>query len=476
MKFIAKFRDKIPYAIQLLIWLPLAALLGIIVSKLGLISVVGIIFFFIAFFFIIIVWKKPVNGFFFAYLLAFFVNGLMRYITGGPLGLSIDIILVVSLLIALFSKVRPEVSNLNSSIYILTVIWLLFTVLELINPEAHSRIAWFYAVRAYSLYQIFALTLLLLYGNNIKNLKIFVNILLVVSSLAALWGMRQLFVGLDSAENAWLDGGARKTHMLMGQLRVFSFYSDAGQFGASMGHAGLFGVLMSLGPFSRKQKYLYLIAGLLCLYGLLISGTRGALFVPLAGVLGYLFGTRNFRILIIGFILMGGVFSFLKYTTILNNNYQVRRMRSALDPNDASLQVRLNNQKMFRAYLASRPIGGGIGTSGSWGQRFSKGTFLAETPNDSWYVKVWAETGIVGLSLHLFLILFFIFKGFAVIFSLRDNALRHIMLCLQAGFIGIALASYGNPILGQFPTNLILYGTWGFMVLAPKMDKVKNNS
>ena len=86
MKFIAKFRDKIPYAIQLLIWLPLAALLGIIVSKLGLISVIGISFLFIAFFFIIIVSKKPVNGFFLAYLLAFFINGLMRYITGRSVG------------------------------------------------------------------------------------------------------------------------------------------------------------------------------------------------------------------------------------------------------------------------------------------------------------------------------------------------------------------------------------------------------
>ena len=209
---------------------------------------------------------------------------------------------------------------------------------------------------------------------------------------------------------------------------------------------------------------------------MLISGTRGALFVPMAGSFGYLVGTRNFRILLVGAIFMGGVYGFLKYTTILNNNYQVRRMRSALDPNDPSLQVRIENQKKFKIYLASRPIGGGIGTSGSWGQRFSKGTFLAETPNDSWYVKVWAETGMVGLTLHICILLLFIFKGFAVIFSLHDPFLRHTMLCLQSGFIGIALASYGNPILGQFPTNLILYGTWGFMALAHKMDTPNNNT
>jgi len=470
MKSISDLLAKLPKIFWLIFWLPLAVILGIMVSKAGLAVVAGIVFLFIAFFFIIIVWKQPILGFFMAYLLAFCVNGLMRYITGGPLGLSIDIILVISLIIAIFSKIRPEITNLSSSFYILTLIWLIFTIMELVNPEARSKVAWFYAVRAYSLYQIFALTLLLLYANNIKYLKLFINILLVVSVCATIWGLRQLFVGLDNAENAWLDAGARKTHILFGQLRVFSFYSDAGQYGASMGHAGLFGVLMSLGPFARKQKYIYLFAGLFCFYGMLISGTRGALFVPIAGTFGYLIGTRNFKILMIGIIFMSGVYGFLKYTSILNNNYQVRRMRSALDPNDASLQVRLNNQKLFKAYLAHRPIGGGIGTSGSWGQRFSKGSFLAETPNDSWYVKVWAETGVVGLYLHIGILLLFILKGFAIIFSLHDPFLRHTMLCLQSGFIGIALASYGNPILGQFPTNLILYGTWGFMALASKMD------
>jgi hypothetical protein len=41
---------------------------------------------------------------------------------------------------------------------------------------------------------------------------------------------------------------------------------------------------------------------------------------------------------------------------IANGNDQVRRMRTAFDPNDASLQVRLDNQKILKGYLALDPL------------------------------------------------------------------------------------------------------------------------
>jgi hypothetical protein len=61
---------------------------------------------------------------------------------------------------------------------------------------------------------------------------------------------------------------------------------------------------------------------------------------------------------------------FFKFTMIANGNDQVRRMRTAFDPNDASLQVRLDNQKILKGYLDSRPFGGGIGHAGDKAQRF----------------------------------------------------------------------------------------------------------
>jgi hypothetical protein len=456
-----------------LLWLPVAVLLGIFVGKAGILALICLVGLVAGVFFIRLLFASPKEGVFAALLLSFFVNGITRYIADVPLGLSIDFILLVTLLVALFSPVAANSRSLNSGIFWVTIVWLLFTMLEIVNPEARSKEAWFYAVRGVSLYQVFAITIVVMYFNQIKDIRRFINASLLVIAISVLWGARQLFIGLDHAENAWLMAGAYKTHLLFGILRVFSFYSDAGQFGATAAYGGLVGIILSLGPFKRKIKLLYLFAGLLGFWGMLLSGTRGALFVPAAGVFGYLVATRKIKIIVIGLIIVGCFYSFLKFTAIGNDNNQIRRLRSALDPNDPSLLVRKENQAKFKIYLASRPIGGGIGTSGSWGIRFTPGTFLATTPNDSWYVKIWAETGIIGLSLHIFMLLFFIVKGYFVIFKLRDPPLKQYVMAIHAGFIGIALAAYGNPILGQFPLNIILYATWGIFIIAPGLDTPK---
>jgi hypothetical protein len=76
---------------------------------------------------------------------------------------------------------------------------------------------------------------------------------------------------------------------------------------------------------------------------MVISGTRGALAVPIVGFMTY--AEQNVKVIIIE-CHFSTSFVFFKYTTIAQGNAQVRRMRTAFDPNDASLQVRLDNQKI----------------------------------------------------------------------------------------------------------------------------------
>ena len=288
-----------------------------------------------------------------------------------------------------------------------------------------------------------------------KNLKQFIWIWLGWSLLGLIWGFKQKFVGLDGAENAWLAAGNASTHVLHGKLRVFSFYSDAGQFGAAMAHVSLFALIMAIGPGSFLQRLVYGTLGLAFFYGMAISGTRGALFVPATGGLIYLIANRNFTILIIGIIFGAAAFGLLKYTTVGQGNYEVQRLRSALNTEDASLNVRKENQRKLARYLADKPFGGGIGTSGYFGLRFSPHTFLAQTATDSWYVRIWVETGVVGLFIHAGGLLLLILAGFFKIFTLHDPYLRNTMAALFAGFAGIAFASYGNSVIGQYPSNIV---------------------
>ncbi|MEI8059420.1 MAG: hypothetical protein WCG67_04605, partial [Ferruginibacter sp.] len=107
-----------------------------------------------------------------------------------------------------------------------------------------------------------------------KDLKVFLVIWFAISMLAAMKGIMQIQIGPDKWENAWLDAGGAITHRIQGKLRAFSFYSDAGQFGAAMGHTALVAGIMAIGPGPRKRKILLTVIAFDTLMGMLFSGTR----------------------------------------------------------------------------------------------------------------------------------------------------------------------------------------------------------
>ncbi|WP_184549238.1 O-antigen ligase family protein [Mucilaginibacter sp. FT3.2] len=447
--------------------------LGFIIAKTDLVGAGALIALPFVIVYLVLVFKDPRIGLYTVFNLGFFVNGLVRYSTA-PFGLSIDIFLLITLIAALFKVKKENSKYLNNPFMYGIVVWTAFTIFEIINPQARSLVAWFYAVRGVSLYmlQLVILTILLL--NKPDELIKFMKTWIVWSLIAGVWAMKQLYIGLNHAEQMWMDAGAYKTHLLFGRLRAFSFYSDAGQFGAAMGHILLVCLILSFGPFKLKQKLMLWGLSIFFFWAMAISGTRGANFVPFSGIMVYLFLTKNFKILSIGILVVGVLFGLLKYTSVGSGNYQVQRMRSAFDPNDPSLQVRIENQKKFKAYLENKPLGGGIGSAGSWGQRFSPGTFLAETATDSWYVKIWAETGIIGLFVHLGMIFTYLGTGTILIYKMKnDMMLRQFAMAFLSGFAGCAVASYGNQIMGQAPSGIVLFMGIAFVWLCYQWDKNK---
>ncbi|MCY7330556.1 MAG: hypothetical protein LH618_18540, partial [Saprospiraceae bacterium] len=172
----------------------------------------------------------------------------------------------------------------------------------------------------------------------------------------------------------------------------------------------------------------------------------------------------------IGLLVMGLAFYLLKFTFAFQNVDQVRRLRTVLNPNEPSLLVRLNNQKIFAQYLDTRPFGGGIGAAGYWGHRFNPNSLLANTATDSYYVKVWAETGIVGICLHLFLFGFLVGKGGLIVWHLRDPVLRAKIAALYCGMLGVFVANYGNQVYSQMPTAILLGIAIPLIFISPNWD------
>jgi len=426
--------------------------------------------------FVVKLFEDPKIGLYTIQIAGYFVVGIYRY-TGdvAPFGLSADILFVVILIALIFKNFYTGVDwrPMLKDISLLGVLWMGWIVLELFNPEAVSYQAWFYTMRGIAFYFFIGIPLVLMLLRQPKHLEIFLYIWGSFTLLASLKGAQQLLIGLDPFEQAWMDRGAYETHLLFGKLRVFSFLSDAGQFGASQAQALVVGGIIAYHSRVWKKKIFFGIVAVAGLYGMFISGTRGAIAVPGLGFFFYLILTKNTRLVIVGLIMGLGVYIFFAHTTLLQSNYQVNRMRTAFDPNDASFQVRLANQRILKDYLSSRPIGGGIGHAGKRALKYVPNGFLANVATDSWYVLIWAENGAIGLTLHFFILFYIVMKAsYYIMFRVKDRELNARLMAILSSIVGILLANYGNAVMGQFPTSINTYYGMAFLFMAKHFDKL----
>jgi hypothetical protein len=414
--------------------------------------------------------SNPYYGLMFYIHYSFFFIGVNRYVVGIPLGLTVDAVLFLTTLSMIFRIHKDNVKKLNNGLLITTAIWFIYTLGEAFNPEADNIIAWVYAARGVSFYAIQTVPLTLLLFDKKEHLDGFIKIIIIWGVFGAVWGWKQVNIGLDPFEQGWLEAGGKITHVLAGQLRAFSFFSDAGQFGVVMAYVAYISLILSFGPYKTSQKFLYFVAFFVCLIGMGTSGSRGPVFVIFFGVITYLLLIRNYRILIPGIFMILVIFSFLKFTFIGNSNYQVYRIRTALDPKEASLLVRLSNQEKLREYLKERPFGSGIGTTDSWAARYYPNSYLVNLPTDSWFVKIWVENGVIGLSVYALSLALVVVMGVVQLRKVKNTDSRQKLIALYGGFLGIVTASFGNPVFGQAPLGALMYISMTMLTVAEIYD------
>jgi hypothetical protein len=422
--------------------------------------------------FITAIFIDPRLGFLAAIIANYFALGIARYVPA-PMGLTVDVFLVLTWLAVFFSQFNKKIKweKAWNGFTVVAIIWFLYTVFQLFNPEAVSRIAWFYAMRGISLYMLLVIPIVYILFDKRKYLEKMLSIWAWFTLAAVAKGAMQKIIGPDPWEQYWLDTVGGITHLLSQGLRVFSFFSDAATYGGSMAFSAVVFSIVGFHTNNQKKKYFFYFVCCAAFYAMLISGTRGAIAVPFAGYALYAVLSRKIKILIIGAILGATVFGFLKFTTIGNSVYEIRRFRGGIDSNNASLVVRKENKKLLTTYLADKPFGGGIGSAGNWGMRFSPGTFLADTPTDSWYVQIWAEQGRVGLVLHLFVLFYILLKcSYITMFRLKDPELKGRGAAFCAGMFGVMAASYGSSALGQMPNGIIIYINMSFILIMQKWE------
>ena len=151
-------------------------------------------------------------------------------------------------------------------------------------------------------------------------------------------------------------------------------------------------------------------------------------------------------------------------------NQYVHKMRTAFSPTeDASYQVRVENRKKMKEYMADKPFGYGIGLGGKADHFEPKE--LMPIPPDSWLINVWTDTGIVGLILYLILHgILFAWCAWILRFRIMNKQLRGLLmawLCVNAGFL---VSAYANDVM-QYPNSIVVYTGFALCFAGPHIDR-----
>ena len=146
-------------------------------------------------------------------------------------------------------------------------------------------------------------------------------------------------------------------------------------------------------------------------------------------------------------------------------------MRSAFNKEDASFKVRGINKEKMIPLMKDKPFGVGLGLSGGRMERFAINSKLSELPPDSLLTMYWLETGIVGLSLYLsLLVLIFTRASYIAMFIIKDKQLKNILFSIIAGLAGVFVAAYANDIT-TYPNGILICILFVFLFIAPYYDK-----
>lgn len=429
----------------------------------------------------LIVFVKMVNDPYFAYIILFVANylisGVARYIRDLPFGIVMDMLFAITIASFILNgfnkKSNIQFKNSINGIVVLAIIWFLFCVVQIFNPNSSSIVAWLTSVRGIGLYFLLMTVLTSVAIRSFKGLKEILFIWAILSCVAVAKAMIQRYLGFDSAENYWLFvQGGRSTHIIYSGIRYFSFFTDAATFGSGIAFSGVVFAITAVYEKKIKYKIFYFITAALCMYGMALSGTRGSLAVPFVGFVVYAILSKHIKTILVTLAVVISAFVFLKYTYYGQGNQYVRRMRSVFNSDDASLTVRLENQKRLKVYMMSKPIGVGIGMSRADADNYRPDPVISTIPSDSWYVYIWMENGIIGLLLHIAILVIVLVHGCVLVFFILKNPeIRGVIMALTCGIAGLYVASYTIQIIGQFPFGPILYITMAFIYLSPVYDR-----
>ncbi len=399
----------------------------------------------------------PKFGIMILLVMAYMLFVLAQLGIDGPVGTLMDGLQVL-LLLGVLIKVKKDNNDwsiFKSPITTVIFLWLGYNLLEFGNPAASSRLAWVYTIRSVA---IVALSYFVFMYNirSVKYIRTLFILLAILSFIGAAYGFKQEYIGFNQHEQAYLDTpGIPALLFIDGHWRKFSIFSDPVAFAYNMVMPSIFIICMLTMQIKLWQKIALGVLALFFLDAMLFSGTRGAnILIP--GAL-FLFAILKYnRKILIGTGIAALFIVFL--INVPTSNPNLRRFQTAFKPNhDDSYNLRKMNQKRIQPYILTHPLGGGLGATGEWGKRFAPGSYLADFPPDSGYIRVAVEEGPIGLLIFCTFMFVILKTGINNYYLIENEELKTYCLAMTLIVFAYNLANFPQEALVQFPSNILFY-------------------
>ncbi|MCF2504915.1 O-antigen ligase family protein [Dyadobacter sp. CY107] len=449
--------DKMSNTTGLLILLLLSAGLGALIAYQGIIAGALIIVLMIGPPFVYAIVVFPQFGITVLLMLAYLLFFVGRLGIDFPLGTVMDGIQGLLILGFFIRQKRdPNWTMFKGPIGTMILIWILYNITEVANPVAESRLAWVYTIRAVAIvmltYFVFMYQI-----RTVQQIRFLLKMWIGLSTFAALYAFKQEFIGFSAAEEAWLysDPNIKELLFISGHWRKFSIFSDPVAFSYNMVVSSILCIALLSYVKERWKKVVLASLTVIMFTAMLFSGTRGAYVLLPAAMVLFVILKFNRQVLI-GTAIAGVGILFLIMVPTTNSN--IVRFQTAFKPNeDISFQARKNNQKRIQPYILSHPMGGGLGATGAWGQRFAPQSYLANFPPDSGYVRIAVELGWIGLAIFCLLMFFILREGINNYFFIRNPELKTYCMAMLLIVFAYNIGNYPQEALVQFPSNIYFY-------------------
>lgn len=397
--------------------------------------------------------------------------------SGIPISLYNEGLEILLLLMAIIDVKDTKFEWTLNAMFAALLVWCAFVTLELMNDTcgmAWDFGAWYAGARLMAFQLLYAFIVFTLYLNTTNKLKKYLLLWGGLALFSVVWLWKQKYFGFTEAENEFIQGPGRPTHILSGGslIRYLSIYTDAAAAGIGMASTSVAFIIFGLTTKVKKYKYIYLVIGFACVWGFFATGTRTAVACFMAGFLAYTVLSKSYK-MTIAISVAGLLFFFmLAFTQIGDGNQMIRRMRTAFNKNDASAGARKANQEVMKKYLRDAPFGIGVGLRKGDIAKNHKYYIMSAIPPDSEYVFIWIHTGAVGITLFLITtVIMFLGASRIIMFKLTSSSLRGIGAGLACAFVAMQLGGYGNQVLMQFPNCVVCYGGLTIVYILPFIEK-----